>query len=302
MVEGQQHASHVNLTLAVDGNRVPVELDTGSIYAFLAAPGSLTCSDPATFTWGSGSAKFCERTAPLRVVATDGSVVEMDPALKMGEAKFSSGFPPIIGFSANMKGKNIGGLETVIDQLEPDVLSFRFPEGPMHDGLAQFAPLPPDALRGVSPIPLVDPGSLEYGYTATISRVDFIADGEVKASIVTEPNGVYLEADGRRTKIAEENLAFFDTGATEPYVPINGDISLLSDRVAAAVIFPKGEEPYDEVRYTLDAEDGTQVVLSNDNVRSFGTGAPGLALPTAKDYPAGMKQLTTVVGLGTLAG
>lgn len=299
---GQHHASHVVLTLVVDGKQLGVELDTGSIYWFLTASGDLTCPDPATFTWGSGSATFCEQTAPLEVVAPDGSTVEVHPALKMGEAKFTDDFPPIIGFSANMQGKNVGGLEPVVDQLEPDVLSFRFPGGPMEDGVAQFSPLPADALRGVTPVPLVDPGSLKYGYTSNIFRVDFIAQNEVKASIITEPDGVYLETDGNRTQIAETNLAFFDTGATEPYVPVNGDISLMSDRVGDAVIFPKGKEPYDEVRYTLDAGDGKQVVLSNDQIRSYGTGAPGLAVPTAEDYPSGMKQLTTVVGLGTLGG
>lgn len=222
VVEGQDHASHVNLTLVVDGERVPVELDTGSIYMFLQAPGDLTCPDPSTFTWGSGSARFCERTAPLDVVATDGSVVEVHPALKMGEAKFSSGFPPIIGFSANMQGRNIGGLEPVIDQLKPRVLSFRFPDGPMHDGVAQFSSLPADSLRGVIPVPLVDPGSLEYGYTSNISRVDFIVKDTIKASIITEPNGVYLEAMrcarcDSRLEEADEGCPGFDDDAVFPH-------------------------------------------------------------------------------------
>ena len=285
-----QHAAYVTITLSDDARQARAEVDTGSIYAFVGTPGDeLTCQSPSRFHWGAGYAEFCPRTAPLKAISMDGTIVELHPALRMGEATFHEWLGPdaIIGLSANMSGANIGGLEPVIQQLNPEVMSFRFPNGPMNDGVMQFAPLSSDQLRGSRAVPLVDPGSLEYGYTANISRVDFLVANEIKASIMAGPDGVYLKRDGTRSRIAEKNLAFFDTGATEPYVPLNGDISLLSDRVSEAVIFPKGNEPYDEVRFTLDVGADHQVVLSNKQIRSYGTGEPGLALPTAADFPQG---------------
>lgn len=302
----QQHSVAFNMTLVSEGKKIPVIVDTGSVYAFVekSGAGKLPCENPPTFHWGAGSAEFCKKTVALQAVATDGSVVELDAALSMGDARFSDWLGPdaIVGLAANLNGENVGGLEPVINQLDPAALSFRFPNGSQNNGIVQFAPLPAEALFGVVPIPLVDPGTLGYGYTAQVSRVDFIADHQIKASILTESDGVYLQAGGSKSKIAEKNLAFFDTGATEPYVPINGDISLLSDKVSDAVIFPHGQVPYEEVRFTFDVGDGDHVVLSNNQIRSYGTGEPGLALPTIADFPAGMKQLTTVVGLGTLTG
>ena len=150
-------------------------------------------------------------------------------------------------------------------------------------------------------VPLVSPGSLGYGYTAKVSRVDFIAQDSVRASIRTERDGVYLHRDGQRSKIAETNLAFFDTGSTQPYVPLNGDISLLSDQVPNALIPFAGAEPYDTVQFTFDVGHGDHVVLSSSNVQSYAPD-PFLTVPAASDFPAGLEQLTTVVGLGVLAG
>jgi hypothetical protein len=295
-----------NMLRVAGGERRPTIVDTGSIYLFAGNPQNsvqLQCAHPSAFHYGGGTARYCPTTAPLRMLGIDGSTVELAPKITMGRAHFSDFLPPyaIIGVSANLEGENLPGLTPVTDQLRPDFLSFQFPNGGQNDAIARFGPLPAGRLRGVVEVPLVSPGSLEYGYTARVSRVDFIAADSIRATIRTERDGVYLHRDGERTLIADTNLAFFDTGATEPYVPLNGDISLLSDRVPDALIQFAGAEPYDTIQFTLDVGGGHHVVLSNSAVQTYAPG-PFLTVPAATDFPAGMQQLTTVVGLGTLAG
>jgi hypothetical protein len=301
-----QYPMSTNMVLIVGDERHPTIVDTGSIYLFVGNAKNdvkLGCAQPSAFHYGSGTAHFCATSAPLRAVGVNGSVVELASKVKMGDTKFTDFAPPdaIIGLSANLEGKNLGRLTPITDQLHPDYLSFQFPNGSQNNAIAQFAPLPADELRGVAAVRLVSPGSLEYGYTAKVARVDFIADDSIRATIKTERDGVYLHRDGRRSKIAETNLAFFDTGSTQPYVPLSGDISLLSDQVPNALIPFAGDEPYDKVQFTFDVGDGDHVVLSSSNVQSYAPD-PFLTVPAASDFPAGLEQLTTVVGLGTLAG
>ena len=149
-----QHAAYVTITLSDDARQARAEVDTGSIYAFVGTPGDeLTCQSPSRFHWGAGYAEFCPRTAPLKAISMDGTIVELHPALRMGEATFHEWLGPdaIIGLSANMSGANIGGLEPVIQQLNPEVMSFRFPNGPMNDGVMQFALSPVISSGGVEP-------------------------------------------------------------------------------------------------------------------------------------------------------
>lgn len=292
--------------LSVGGKQVPTIVDTGSIYLFVGTEGNdaqLTCTDPSVFHYGGTYATFCKDTMPLRAVGVDASVVDLASEVTMGRAKFTEFEPPyaIIGLSANLEGKNLGGLTPITEQLQPDYLSFQFPSGPQNNGIVRFAALPGDELQGVPSIPLVSPGGLEYGYTAKVSRVDFIADDSIRATIKTERDGVYLDRDLQHTKIAETNLAFFDTGATPPYVALNGDISLLGDHVTEAMLPFAGPTPFDRIQFTFDLGDGDHVVLSSPNMQSYAPG-PFLTLPSPSDFPAGLKQLTSVVGLGTLAG
>jgi hypothetical protein len=301
-----QYPLSIDMVRVAGTDRRPTIVDTGSIYFFAGNPRNrvqLHCAHPSAFHYGGGTARYCPTAAPLRMLGIDGSTVELAPKVTMGRAHFSHFLPPyaIIGVSANLEGKNLPGLTPITDQLRPDHLSFRFPNGSQNNAIARFGPLPTGALRGVAKVPLVSPGTLEYGYTAKVSRVDFIAQDRVRATIRTERDGVYLHRDGQRSRIADTNLAFFDTGATEPYVPLNGDISLLSDRVPDALIQFAGAEPYDTVQFTLDVGRGQHVVLSNRVVQSYAPG-PFLTVPAASDFPAGLKQLTSVVGLGTLAG
>lgn len=301
-----RYPQSTNLVLVTGNTRHPTIVDTGSIYLFVGDAENdvqLGCSKPSAFHYGEGTAEFCTKRAPLRAVGIDGSVVELSTRVEMGTTKFTDFAAPyaIIGLSANLEGENLGGLTPVTDQLRPDYLSFQFPNGAQNNAIVRFAPLPRDELSGVLAVPLVSPGSLEYGYTAKVSRVDFIADDSVRASITTESDGVYLQRDRERSKIAETNLAFFDTGTTQPYVPLNGDISLLSDQVPNALIPFSGAEPYDTVQFTFGVGRGDHVVLSNTTVRSYAPG-PFLTVPVASDFPDGLEQLTTVVGLGTLAG
>jgi hypothetical protein len=301
-----QYPLSIDMLRVVGRHRRPTIVDTGSIYLFAGNPENsvqLHCAHPSAFHYGGGTARYCPTAAPLRVLGIDGATVELAPKVTMGRAHFSHFLPPyaIIGVSANLEGENLPGLTPVTDQLRPDSLSFRFPNGGQNNAIARFGPLPAGTLRGVAEVPLVSPGTLEYGYTAEVSRVDFIAQDSIRATIRTGRDGVYLHRDGQRTRIADTNLAFFDTGATEPYVPLNGDISLLSDRVPDALIQFAGAEPYDTIQFTLDVGRGQHVVLSNRAVQRYAPG-PFLTVPTASDFPAGLRQLTTVVGLGTLAG
>lgn len=296
------------MTLVMGSERIRTQVDTGSVYLFVGNAKNdvkLECSNGATFHYGGGYAEFCPTTGPLKAVGVDKPVVELNPNVKFGQAKFVNWVGPtaIIGLSANLDGQNLSGVEPVLDQLRPDYLSFQFPNAGQNSAIVEFAPLPAEKLRGVTPVPLVSPGSLGYGYTANIARVDFIADSKVRASIVSAADGVYLESDNQRNRIAEKNLAFFDTGATLPFTPINGDISLLGPDVGHAPIPFSGAAVYDKVQFTLDAGDGNQVILANDNVNSWGSppDPPFLTIPKASDFPQGLKQFTTVVGLGTLS-
>lgn len=307
-VQSHQFPQEIDLVLVDGGEQRPVMVDTGSVYLFLGNAGNdtaLDCPSPSRFTWGSGKADFCSSTMPLRAVGTDGSTVELSPDVTMGRAVFADWVSPnyaILGLSANLVGTNVGGLTPVVDQLRPDYLSFRFPDGPLGDAVVAFAPLPDDEVRDATPVALVSPGGLGYGYTSKVSAVDFLADGQVLATIRTEADGVYLEKAAEHTRIADTNLAFFDTGATPPYVPLNGDISLLGDQVPNAIIPFAGKDPYDEVRFTLDAGNGQQVVISKLDVQSYAPGPPFLTVPSVSDFPEGLRQLTSVVGLGTLSG
>lgn len=295
--------------ILVRGNeRIRSQVDTGSVYLFVGGhpeDPNLTCPSKPTFYYGAGFAEFCPATAPLKALGADNSVVEVAPNLKYGDANFKNWVGPhsIIGVSGNMEGENLPGVETVIDQLRPDHMSFQFPNGGQNSAIVEFAALPPEKLRGVAAVPLVSPGSLKYGYTANISRVDFMVDSRIRASIVSEAGGVFLERDGQRSRIAEKNLAFFDTGATLPFTPLNGDISLLSNQVAKAPIPFTGTEAYDKVQFTLDVGNGDHVVLVNDNVKAWGAPPepPFFTLPAASDFPPGLVQFTSVVGLGTLS-
>jgi len=165
-----------------------------------------------------------------------------------------------------------------------------------------FDELPNQRAAGVPQIPLVSPGSLGYGYTANVRRMEFLAKGAIAASIVFEPGGVYLENGSTRDRIADRHLAFFDTGTPLPIVFSNGDISLLGDNVTAGDIGTRTTgRRYDEVRVVFDDSSGNAVTISTSNLAPFMNNNPSALVPTKAEFPAGMKLLATVVGYPILS-
>lgn len=310
-VPGKTHPLGATIELQDGYATRPVILDTGSIYYFTNPPASaasspLSCATPETFTYGVGVARFCPSTQLLAARGGDGSLVTLSGSdVTMGVAQFSNWEPGIpdsvLGLAGNMQGPNRYGVSPLIDQLKPAHLSFRFPDGGRANGTMSFGPLPADRLSGATPIPLVNPGSLGYGYTANIKRMEFLGSGKLLAAISYGRDGVFLEHDRTRDKIAEQHLAFFDTGTPLPLVFSNGDVSLLGDNVAAGNIGTNTSGPfYDELRVVFDSAAGTTVTLQTKELGLFQSNNPSAVVPTKAEFPANMKMLASVIGYPVL--
>lgn len=280
-----------------------VAVDTGSIYYLESVTErELDCDPVQTFTYAIAYARFCPAEEVLEIRAADGDLVKVrEGAIGMGEAEFvdwKTKLPEaVLGLAGNMEGRNRTGMSPVVDQLSPEHLSFRFPDGGLEDGTLSFGPLPDDRLEGVEPVPLVGPGSLGYGYTAEVERMEFLGDGELLAAIVFEDDGVFLELGSARDRIAEQHLAFFDTGTPVPLVFSNGDVSLLGDDIVAGNIGTDTSGPfYDELRVVFEGASGGSVVLRTDELAPFRAGNPSAVVPTRAEFPEGMKMLASVIG------
>lgn len=306
-VKGKTHPLGATIELQDGYATRPVIIDTGSIYYFETPPASavsspLSCAPPETFTYGVGVAKFCPSSQTLTARSSDGALETiLGSSITLGLAQFSDWEPGIpnavLGLAGNMQGPNRNGISPLIDQIKPSQLSFRFPNGGLANGMMSFGPLPADRLSGASPIPLVNPGSLGYGYTANIKRMEFIGSGKVLAAITYGRDGVFLEHGTARDKIAEQHVAFFDTGTPLPLVFSNGDISLLGNNVTTGNIGTNTSGPfYDELRVVFDSATGNSVTLQTKDLGPFQSNNPSAVVPTKAEFPANMKMLASVIG------
>jgi len=185
----------------------------------------------------------------------------------------------------------------VVHQLEPDYLSFSFPDGLLNPGFFQFNRLE-GAYAGIQRIPLVSPATLEYGYTARFVRMEYYADKELVTAVVNNADGVYIETAETSERIADDFVAFFDTGTTLPIVIIDGGISLLSDRVPESMIFPEEDAPlYDEVVAVFEDEAGFEIMLRSGDVSVWQPENPWARVLTRPPVPDGTKLLVYVLGL-----
>lgn len=309
-VSGKTHALGTTIDMQDGYGTRPVIIDTGSIYYFASPPAknpTLSCTSVETFNYAVGVAKFCPSVRTLTARDRDGSMVNLvDRGIEMGVAQFSDWEPGIpdavLGLAGNMQGENASGIAPVIDQLQPQHLSFRFPNGGLSSGTMSFGPLPADRLETASPIPLENPGSLGYGYTANVKRMEFIGAGKVLAAISYGPSGVFLESGSKRDKIADQHLAFFDTGTPLPLVFSNGDVSLLGNDIAAGNIGTNTSGPfYDELRIVFDSAENNSVTLKTEDLGPFQTNNPSAVVPTKAEFPANMKMLASVIGYPVLA-
>jgi hypothetical protein len=297
-------AIDIQMEVFADNEERSVIIDTGSIYYFLGKKDNsqdLPCPSPDNYTYGGGVAFFCPEETLLEVKNIHGWYdTLLFEKIKMGRAYFTEWPGPpyaIIGLSANLIGKNRENMLPVVQQLEPDYLSFSFPDGLLNPGFFQF-----DRLEGISAgaqrIPLVSPATLEYGYTARFVRMEYYADKELETAVVNKGDGVYIETAETSERIADNFVAFFDTGTTLPIVIIDGDISLLSDKVSESMILPEDDAPlYDEFVAVFEDESGLEIKLRSGNVSVWQPENPWARVLTKPPMPDGTKLLVYVLGL-----
>ena len=286
-----------------------VIIDTGSIYYFLGSPDNskdLSCSSPETFTYGSGEAVFCPEKNKVEVKTLEGAYQPLrSNELKMGSCHLNDwpdGAPPaIMGLSGNLTGKNRKGMASMIQQLKPDYLSFSFPEGMTKRGFFQFDKLPEDAAAAFPPIPLVDPGSAEYGYTARPLRVEFWVDGEVHTILRNTVDGVLLETESSIDRVADEFLTFFDTGTTLPIALFDG-VSLLGDQVGKAYLMPESSAVgYDSMLVVFEGESGEEIFVESGDLRFWINNSPFAKVPTKAVFSGDVQEFLVVMGLNFIA-
>jgi len=297
-------AMDIQMEVFADNEERSVLIDTGSIYYFLGSEDNsqdLPCSSPDNYTYGGGVAFFCPEKMLLEVKDTHGWYDTLFfEKIKMGRAYFTEWPGPpyaIIGLSANLMGKNRENMLPVVHQLEPDYLSFSFPDGLLNPGFFQF-----DRLKGIDAgtqrIPLVSPATLEYGYTARFVRVEYYADEELVAAVINKSDGVYIETAETSERIADDLVSFFDTGTTVPIVIIDGDISLLSDEVPESIIVPEDDAPlYDEIVAVFEDESGLEIRLGSGDVSVWQPGNPWARVLTKPPVPDGTGLLVYILGL-----
>ncbi len=304
----QGQAQILNLRLHHDDTARTARIDTGSIYYFLGTKDNskdLPCSSPEIYSYGGGDAHFCPADEMLRVDRPSGKPIDVDKnPIRMGRAYFTEwGGPPygIVGLSGNMVGTNKKDMLPVISQLDPDFFSFTFPNGVLEPGHMQFAPLD-DTTGAYPPIPLVNPSTIGYGYVANLQRMDFLIDGNVHTSVIKESDGVHLIQGGDDQVIAEQLVAFFDTGTTVPLEWTDGDISYLGDDTPAGDMTPeKDAVHYDEFRVVFAGSDGETVEMGSGDQKAWWPDNPQTRVLTMPAVPKDMKLLTPILGLNFIA-
>ena len=312
---GGDKAHALQITIEADGSERKAVLDTGSIYYLLASPDNspqLPCAPPETFTYGVGEAKFCPGDSRLAVKDDQGTFESLwSDELRYGQAYFSDWAEPalgVLGLAGNLAGENRPDMTLLIDQLAPTHLSFAFPGGWTEPGTLRFGPLAEVGGNALN-VPLVDPGALGYGYTARFARFEYVIDGSIHTTIETRPDGVYIVSGESSEKIADDFIAFFDTGTPVPLFAANGDYSLLSDEVPKGSLFPAADAPfYDSFNCVFKNDDGAELVLSSGDQAAWQKpGDAGLqariltAAAVQAAFPSGMSLYAPVLGLPFLA-
>ncbi len=277
IVSGES-ANSLELTLRSGGIARKAMIDTGSIYYFQGTvnnSSTLSCEFPELYSYGGGAAHFCPSQAPLDLKTPEDAFENVATGnIVMGEAHFTEWPPPygIVGLSGYVVGENKPGMVAVTEQLKPDFLSFTFPEGLLEDGFFQFDEL--DSVKSdAAVLPLVDPTTLGYGYSARFARFEYIVEGKVHTTIVNrydDGGGVFLEHDGESHRIADDFISFFDTGTTIPLFPVNGDVSLLGDKVPSGTIMPEASAPnFESYNAIFEDVDGQEVMLKSGDLRKW---------------------------------
>ncbi len=294
----------IEMAVLADNEERSLIVDTGSIYYFLGSKDNsqdLPCPSPDSYTYGGGVAFFCPEETFLVVKSIfDWYEILIFQRIKMGRAYFTEWPGPpygIIGLSANLIGENRENMLPVVHQLEPDHLSFSFPDGLLNPGFFQF-----DGIGGADAdarrIPLVSPDTLAYGYTARLVRIEYYADEVLEAAVLNNADGVYIVTAETSERIADDLIAFFDTGTTLPVVIFDGDISLLSDNVPEGIILPEDDAPlYDEVVAVFEDESGSELRLGSGDVSVWQPGNPWARVLTGPPVPDDTGLLVYILGL-----
>jgi hypothetical protein len=302
-----------------DGAVRDVILDTGSLYLLTAPisnpPGMLPCNDPQKFAlWTTGwNGEYCPEKRMFEMIDGDGARVALSPdPLECGDTYFSSdwGTSPfaMLGLSGNISGKNESRVASVIEQLKPTAMSFAWPNGQDNPGRLQFKPLE-RAADTATVIPLVDPTTLGYGYTARLERIDFIIDDKVHTTVVnrhSESNaskkGVYLIVEGvSQGKVAEDFVSIFNSGSEFPLAWGNGDYSWLDGDVAKGTIIPDSPTAYDSFNAVFKDANGDDVTLKSGPQAGYISRSFQVQLITWAVIPNGVNLLYVSLGLNFVA-
>ena len=289
----------------IDGLSRKVVIGMLNLYFFLGSPDNskdLSCSSPETFTYGAGQILYCPEENNIDVKTLDGAYQPLrSNELKMASCHLpnwpTEAPPAIMGLSGNLTAKNRTGMTSVIEQLNPSYLSFSFPKGMTKSGFLQFDKLPEDAAAAFPQIPLVDPGVLEFGYTASPLRIEFYHKGKAHTILRNTEEGLLLETESSIDRVADEFRVGFDTGTTLP-IEVFEATPLLSSQVPRKALNPESSAShYDRVLVVFEGESGEEILVDSGDLRLWIGNSPFDRVPTKASIPDNTQQVVILMGI-----
>jgi hypothetical protein len=308
--------------ILIEGEQREVQIDTGSVYLLLGSPdnqATLSCSSPAQFSYAEGSARYCPTSVTrISALAEDGSYQPLplrDPSAGFvyGQARFDSAFGGapygVLGLAGRLNRDRQWPMPSTMDQLQREFLSVEFRQGAGGDALLSFCPLPRPPERSRWAIPLVSPGSLEYGYCAELLELQFYEKDRATPALIlsSDAAGVSIlePSTGHREQIAERWLSFFDLGTTDPLLYLSGDFSLMGHQESQALLsLRQSRRLADRITLVLRDIHGRTIALEKNatvfNQAMADSPTDQIRIPEPTDFPQGLKNLAVVVGLNML--
>lgn len=286
--------------VTVDGVQLPHALvDTGSPYAMASTKHE--CAQQQQFFYGSGPVSYCPTDGEYALARPDGSKDLLDVPLRYGATDSFD----LIGLTGNVDpARNQPAMTSVLEQLRPEAMTFTFPDGERADGELSFAPYTGAGVE-IADVQLRDPGVLGYGFVSELRRLEYLVDGEVHTTIETRADGVWLRSARQNRRVADEFLAFFDTGTTAPSLLMMANVPLTAPDVASnnpELVPPSRVQLFDGLRMTFADVDGREVSLTQSEWPRLGDeGAIPLRIPRTQDIPPTTRTLVDVTGLNFLA-
>jgi hypothetical protein len=308
--------------ILIEGERRAVQIDTGSVYLLLGSPdnrASLSCRSPAQFSYAEGSARYCPTSVTRISALTEGGSYQPLPledssaGFVYGQARFDSAFGGapfgVLGLAGRLNRDRQWPMPSTMDQLQREFLSVEFPQGAGGDALLSFCPLQRSFEERRWAIPLVSPGSLEYGYCAELLELQFYEKDRAMPALILSSDAAGISilepSTGHHEQIAERWLSFFDLGTTAPLLYLSGDFSLMGHQESQALLSLRPTRRLaDRITFVLRDAHG-RVIRLEKNVNAFNQALADsptdqVRIPERADFPQGLENLAVVVGLNTL--